>query len=417
VESHKRQLRMVLSKHSISVGSMTRRRTACMWPIAAMVLALTLLAGCVSSAPPPSSSSTAPGSSTLPPDGGLSENAESWKNLEIQPSPDPRYGAQLLADPTSDGLLLVGGMVPIAEAAGWTGEAWALDPDDRAWLDRTPPDPLGFDSTLSEAVTDLTRDSILVVLLGVEGSLIPGEGTEVMKTYEWRSGEKSWHRISTPQSPSYRIGGHSMAYLEGDRRALLFGGYSAGNDLWVFDSEAANWARAQAAGAHPPSRQEASFVYDPVHERAYLFGGLGDGMLRDLWSYDPANNAWTELSPAGPLPTPRMSASMVAFEGKLVLFGGTTEVSLPPARGGPFEGVLGDTWVYDPDSNAWTQLDIPGPPPRAHAAMAYHGPTRQAILYGGYGADGYLGDTWAFKLGGGPGFTHLRQVLLVEGRH
>src|SRR5680860_1396148 len=97
---------MVLSKHPISVSSMTSRRTARMWPIAAMVLALTLLAGCVSSAPPPSPSSTAPSSSTLPPDGGLSENAGSWKNLAIQPSPDPRYGAQLLADPTSDGLLL-----------------------------------------------------------------------------------------------------------------------------------------------------------------------------------------------------------------------------------------------------------------------------------------------------------------------
>ena len=403
MESHKRQLRMVLSKHSISVGSMTRRRTACMWPIAAMVLALALLAGCVSSAPPPSSSSTAPGSSTLPPDGGLSENAESWKNLEIQPSPDPRYGAQLLPDPTSDGLLLVGGTVPIAEAAGWSGEAWAFDPGDQAWLDRTPPDPLGFDSSLSEAVTDLARDSILVVLPGAEGSLIPGEGRDVMMTYEWRPGEKSWHRISTPQSPSYRVYGHSMAYLECDRRALLFGGYAAGNDLWAFDSEAANWARVRPAGAQPPSRSEASFVYDPVHKRAYLFGGLGDGMLADLWSYDPAANTWTELSPAGPLPTPRIAASLVAFGGKLVLFGGKTAVGPPPARGGPYEGVLGDTWVYDPDSNAWTQLDIPGPPPRAHAAMAYHAPTRQAILFGGYGADGYLGDTWAFELDSDPG--------------
>lgn len=369
----------------------------------ALALALALVGGCVSETQTPSPSSTAPGSSTVPPDGGLSENAESWKNLEIQPSPDPRYGAQLLPDPTSDGLLLVGGMVPIAEAAGRTGEAWALDPDDQTWLDRTPTDPLGFDSSGSEAVTDLARDSILVVLLGAEGSLIPGEGEAVMKTYEWRPGEKSWHQISTPQSPSYRIGGHSMAYLEPDRQTLLFGGSAAGNDLWAFDSRKATWAEVQIAGARPPSRAGASFVYDPLHERAYLFGGLGDGMLRDLWSYDPAANTWKELSPAGPLPTPRMSASMVAFEGKLVLFGGKTEVRLPPARGGPFEDVLGDTWVYDPDSNAWTQLDISGPSPRAHAAMAYHRPTRQAILYGGYGADGYLGDTWTFELDSDPG--------------
>jgi len=35
--------------------------------------------------------------------------------------------------------------------------------------------------------------------------------------------------------------------------------------------------------------------------------------------------------------------------------------------------------------------------------MAYHRPSRQAILYGGYGADGYLGDTWAFELDSDPG--------------
>ena len=37
----------------------------------------------------------------------------------------------------------------------------------------------------------------------------------------------------------YRVGGHSMAYLERDRQALLFGGYSAGNNLWAFGSEKA----------------------------------------------------------------------------------------------------------------------------------------------------------------------------------
>jgi len=30
-----------------------------------------------------------------------------------------------------------------------------------------------------------------------------------------------------------------MAYLERDRQALLFGGYSAGNNLWAFGSEKA----------------------------------------------------------------------------------------------------------------------------------------------------------------------------------
>ena len=42
-----------------------------------------------------------------------------------------------------------------------------------------------------------------------------------------------------------------------------------------------------------------------------LFGGYGlEDDLNDTWAYDASTNTWTELHPAGDLPSPRDSHNM-----------------------------------------------------------------------------------------------------------
>jgi hypothetical protein len=81
-------------------------------------------------------------------------------------------------------------------------------------------------------------------------------------------------------------------------------------------------------------------VYDSRSERVILFGGSpsrGPGNLNDTWAYDPAADAWTELSPDGNLPLARSGHAMVyeAVSGSVILFGGQGAST-----------VCFDTWAY-----------------------------------------------------------------------
>lgn len=56
-----------------------------------------------------------------------------------------------------------------------------------------------------------------------------------------------------------------------------------------------------------------------------------------------------------------------------------------------------ETWVWD--GSAWSRLDIPQPPRRGGAAMAYDEARQEAVLFGGGDPDdesSALGDTWVF---------------------
>ena len=74
------------------------------------------------------------------------------------------------------------------------------------------------------------------------------------------------------------------------------------------------------------------------------------------------------------------------FGGNRVLFG-------KPDDTGTF---LNDTWIWQ--RGRWLRIDVPGPPPRAEAAVTYDRRRERVLLFGGYyrAASGTvrLGDTW-----------------------
>src|SRR2546428_839958 len=81
---------------------------------------------------------------------------------------------------------------------------------------------------------------------------------------------------------------------------------------------------------------------------------------------------------------PRTGAAMTYDQGqrRIVLFGGEDAAGI----------FMNDTWTWD--GTTWTQMH-PGHPPsaRAYAAMAWRD-RREVILFGGFGPNGYLSDTW-----------------------
>ncbi len=190
--------------------------------------------------------------------------------------------------------------------------------------------------------------------------------------------------------------GHSMVYLSAgvSGKTILFGGETTvgpANDTWVYERTTNTWTELSPSGPLPSPRQGQAMVYDPANGQVIMFGGQGSaGYMNDTWAYDPAANTWTNLNPSGQLPSARVYHSM-AFDpvsGKVILFGGF----------GGAPDFLFDTWAYDPSANTWTQLHPSGsvPPARDLSAMAYDPPTAKMILFGGLGTGGDLNDTWAY---------------------
>ncbi len=65
-------------------------------------------------------------------------------------------------------------------------------------------------------------------------------------------------------------------------------------------------------------------------------------------------------------------------------------------------GLLGDTWVYDVGTNTWVQMfPEESPPPMRLHAMAYDAAHDTTVLVGGDDPNGhYIYQTWHFQLRG-----------------
>ncbi len=132
---------------------------------------------------------------------------------------------------------------------------------------------------------------------------------------------------------------------------------------------ATGWVELSATTPAPAPRENHSWTVDPGAEVAYLFGGRdGATVFGDLWAYDLALDAWTEIEPDSDGPPARFghSAAWVPDIG-LVVFAGQAA----PDR------FFNDVWAYDPATNAWTALpgagDAPLPRYGSCAALGPHG--------------------------------------------
>lgn len=128
--------------------------------------------------------------------------------------------------------------------------------------------------------------------------------------------------------------------------------------------------------------------------RLLLFGGrdAAGNRLNDTWLYEVEANAWSQLFPAA-APSPRDAHALaVVGPGLVLLFGGST------TAGG--SASLGDTWLFDLATTTWTPLMTSGAPPaRLQGGMVALGGGR-ALLHGGRTTSNgtEVNDTWQFDL-------------------
>jgi hypothetical protein len=171
---------------------------------------------------------------------------------------------------------------------------------------------------------------------------------------------------------------------------VAFGG-SSYEGTWIYDPAANTWQQEHPTGTPPdPSLILPGMAYDSNAQQVYLFGGLdGTTYSSNLYAYNASSNTWTLISPLGGVEPPGRYRTNFAYDSThniFLLYGGQNA-----------SGVLGDTWVYNPTANTWTQLTPAQSPPIntvADFARLSYDSDHNVFVLAHKGTGGYFGGTW-----------------------
>ncbi|MDO8734707.1 MAG: kelch repeat-containing protein, partial [Elusimicrobiota bacterium] len=144
------------------------------------------------------------------------------------------------------------------------------------------------------------------------------------------------------------------------------------------------------ASPQPFVRRWSAADYNSTKDKIILFGGTDGNPLNDTWIYNPQTNQWTQKSPSS-IPNARYGHILVSDGVKAFLFGGYNGADY-----------FNDTWEYDFDTDNWTQIaTISSPTPRAWSCADYDLDNGKIILFGGRFYDATISsETWIYHIGG-----------------
>ena len=321
------------------------------------------------------------GSRILPQTWTLDSSTNAWTQRSVS---NPTYnldGGGLAFDPLRQVLAFDSTDMLVSGGPRTSGMYW--DPGNpTTWYPQSPahlPPP-----TWNEAYTWAGNISSTLRF----GGYVLGAGSGVYQdTWAWNGSD--WAQLATAVSPPGRQGA-AMAYDEGHRQVVLFGGATESslefNDTWLFTNpQGDQWTQAQPA-AMPNATFDYAWAYDPRNMQTVLFEGSSQTHFgyAETWVWDGA--AWTQKTPANS-PPGGYWGSMADDGQELIFFGG---FNLPAAA------FSNDTWAWD--GTNWT-LKSPAtrPPARRSAGLVYDKLHQRTVLFGGRDSNGnYLSDTWVW---------------------
>ena len=356
--------------------------------------------------------------------------------------PPPRYEAVSWTDPAGK-LWLFGGLAKndfsvLAPGDPLLNDLWSYDPSSNQWTwtsGSNQPNTQGTYGTLgTPAAANVPPPRVgAVTWTDASGNLWLFGGTGFDATVYQNIGQFNDLWVFRPASGQWTwMGGQSPGTY-----APNLNGFYAGMDYrGNYGTQGVG-----AAGNYPGAREYASAWVDSSGN-FWLFGGGGwdsagqEGVLNDLWKYNPTTNVWTWVSGSSSINTATVygtqgvpastnmpgsrldAATWMDSSGNLWVFGGG---GFDGAGG---KGALSDLWEYSPSTNQWTWVNgsktanTIGVYGTAGAAASTNAPGGRAgalfwtdtagnhWLFGGYGLDNgnpndltqqqYLNDLWRF---------------------
>ncbi|ODQ65979.1 hypothetical protein NADFUDRAFT_82875, partial [Nadsonia fulvescens var. elongata DSM 6958] len=196
------------------------------------------------------------------------------------------------------------------------------------------------------------RDGEIFVMGGLKGNNVFGD------LWVIETDTLSGYLLETEGCPSPRVG-HAALTL--GNAFIVFGGDTKiqeddilDDNLYLLNTSTLKWTVANPTGLRPQGRY--GHTISTIGSRLYVFGGqLDDLFFNDLICFDltslrSAGCKWEIITPSNSITPPcRTNHSIVTYQDKLYLFGGT-------------DGKLwySDTYVFDPVDSTWTVLDCTG---------------------------------------------------------
>jgi N-acetylneuraminic acid mutarotase/predicted MPP superfamily phosphohydrolase len=171
------------------------------------------------------------------------------------------------------------------------------------------------------------------------------------------------------------------------------------DDTWSYDYNTNTWTN-MSPTTHPPATTWHYMAYHSGMDKIVLFGGYESGgsssttTYNQTWIYDYNSNVWTNMAPTTAPPGLMLGCMVYDSQSELiVLFGGVVD-------GGDS---IAETWTYDLSSNTWTNVTTSvHPSARIMYAMTYDSESDLAILFGGIGyypnPVETLYDTWTYDV-------------------
>ena len=275
------------------------------------------------------------------------------------PSPVPRRRAEpgIIYDSLRDMVVIFGGKENTT-STGDRGDTWAYDYNTNTWEQKFP--------VLSPSARRAHRmvydsESDRIVLFGG----MYQTSTFYNETWIGTPGSNTWQKMNPVLAPPARAF-HHMAYDSESDRAIIFGGStSTGSnslfDTWAYDYNTNSWENLTNASNHPQARSSHIMAYDSDSDRIVLFGGGNLTSTYDnTWLFDYNTNTWTEMDPATSPPARcRHEAAYDSQSDRVIIYGGTTG----PWTTGNVLITTGKTWAYDVNSDSWEMMSQPEPDP------------------------------------------------------
>ena len=317
-------------------------------------------------------------------------NPERWEPLVTSGDPPPaRRGHTAIYDSINDRMIVFGGF----DGANRFSDVWALSLSGTpSWIQLVPSGLAPAPRAGHSAVYDPSGRSMFV-FGGYDGVT----GLSDL----WRlslSGTLAWTQITTPGgAPPLRYA-HASVCDVAHNRLIVFGGVGNGlrlADVWSYNlSGATGWTALAPSGTAPTARFTPAAVYDGANNRMLVFGGYDGAGQADAWALSLGGSpAWTRFTPAGAAPSGRRLHAAVfdAARNRLVTFAGADTSTAD---------YLGDAWALAlGGSPAWSELGVPGAPPRRQRHSAIADSLRDRVLiFGGYGYGTFFNDVWALPL-------------------
>ncbi|QYS95627.1 Cell polarity protein (Tea1) [Trichoderma simmonsii] len=291
------------------------------------------------------------------------------------PSPFPRYGAAVNSVASKEGdVYLMGGLI---NSSTVKGDLWMIEAGGSMTCY-----PL---ATTAEGPGPRVGHASLLVgnAFIVYGGDTKIDDNDILDEtlYLLNTSTRHWSRaLPAGPRPSGRYG-HSLNIL--GSKIFIFGGQVEGffmNDLSAFDlnqlqSPTNRWEillKAEASPKMPAARTNHSMV--TFNDKMYLFGGTnGFQWFNDVWCYDPAVNKWSQLDCIGYIPAPREGHAAALVDDVMYIFGGRTD-----------EGTdLGDLAAFRITQRRWYTFQNMGPSPSARSGHSMTTVGKSIVVLGG----------------------------------